>query len=558
METLEQNEVLYRTLFNNKHSIMLLIDPESGDIVDANPAACSFYGYMKEELIKKKVTDINTESKEDIYKGLKLAVNEESQLFNFKHRLASGEIRDVELYVGNLKRGENSLLLVIVYDITEKIMDKEHIQRLINYDFLTELPSRNMFNKQLISLLDSSKKSNQKLAIMFLDLDGFKYINDTFGHSVGDEMLKSVARRLKDLLNIKSDIFLSRFGGDEFTLLLPNIYDKLEIEQITQSILNSFQTPFDIHGYELSTSVSIGVGVYPVDGDDAETLLKYADIAMHVAKNKGKNTVQFYNCCNKENFSRRLQVEHFLRSALEKEEFTLNYQPLVSVLNKQVVTIEALLRWQNSHIGMVSPMEFIPLAEETGLIIPIGRWVLYQACLQNKSWQDKGFPPMRVAVNISVRQLQHENFVEMVQEILQETELEPQYLELEITESIALENLESNMKVINRLKQSGIKISLDDFGTGYSSLSYLKMIPLDTLKIDKSFVRDITTDSANEAIASAIITMAHNLKLNVTAEGVETQEQLTFLESQKCDHLQGYLFSKPLSADDLEKFIAKI
>jgi len=382
---------------------------------------------------------------------------------------------------------------------------------------------------------------------MFLDLDRFKIINDTLGHPMGDRLLKGVAQRLRSCLREGDTV--ARLGGDEFMVVLPAIAHAEDAARVGQRILDALSVPFNFEGHELHIGVSIGIALYPNDGKSAEALLKNADIAMYRAKEQGRNNYQFYTPALNDMAFERLTLENSLRRALERREFVVHYQPQVSLNTGQIVGMEALVRWRHPELGLVAPMKFIPVAEETGLIVPIGEWVLQMACAQNKAWQEAGFPPLRVTVNLSARFFRRKDLMETVARILKETGLDPDYLELELTEGTTMENAEATIRTLHELKEMGVHLSIDDFGTGYSSLSYLKRFPLATLKIDRLFVQDITTSSDGAVITLAIIAMAHSLGLKVIAEGVETEEQLAFLRAHRCDEMQGYLFSRPIPAE---------
>lgn len=450
-------------------------------------------------------------------------------------------------------RGEVIGAIETLEDITGRRKAEQTLQHQAYHDALTGLPNRMLLNDRLTLTLAHAHRSQQMVALLFLDLDRFKKINDTLGHNVGDRLLQAVAKRLTAL--VREGDTVARMEGDEFILLLPGIARAEDVARIARRILEAFKHPWMLDGQELHITASIGIALYPGDGEDAETLLKNAGIAMYRAKKQGRNNYQLYNQIMNVRTTKRLALGNSLRHALEREEFVVYYQPQVNISTGEITGVEALVRWQHPDLGLLSPAEFIPLAEETGLIIPIGEWVLRTACAQNKAWQDAGYRPVTVTVNISARQFQQQNLVETVGRVLKETGLDPHYLVLEITESAAMQNADLTIATLRSLKEIGIHISIDDFGTGYSSLSYLKYFPLDTLKIDGSFVQDLTTDPNNAAIVTAIITMAHSLKLKVIAEGVETQEQFTFLKQQKCDGIQGYLFSEPLPAGAFEKML---
>ncbi len=443
--------------------------------------------------------------------------------------------------------GRAVYLFGTIQDVTEHRQVQERLRYLAYYDSLTGLPNRQQVNDSLYRAMLEAESRERLVAVMFLDLDRFKNINDTLGHDVGDALLKEVAVRLKASLRPGDSI--SRLGGDEFILILGNIAHINDVTRVAQKILDQFIPPFRIAGRDLFISPSIGITLYPFDDNNPENLLRNADIAMYRAKELGRNNFQFYTPELNARAARRLELETGLRRALEKEEFILHYQPLVNMQTGKITGMEALLRWQHPEFGLIPPMDFIPLAEETGLIVPVGEWVLRTACAQIKTWHGTGFPAMHVAVNLSSVQLQQKNFAETVKRALRETGLEPQYLDLELTESLLMHDMEAVEKILKELKALGVLFSLDDFGTGYSSLSYLKRFPIDFLKIDRSFVNDINQDRYGAGIVRAIIVMAHTLGIKVIAEGVETAEQLEFLRAQGCDITQGYFCSEPLATE---------
>ncbi|MBD1829792.1 EAL domain-containing protein [Microcoleus vaginatus GB1-A2] len=420
------------------------------------------------------------------------------------------------------------------------------IRHQASHDPLTGLPNRLLFNERLSLALASAHQNAEMLAVIFLDLDRFKNVNDTLGHPVGDLLLQSVSRRLTNCLRVGDSI--ARWGGDEFTVLLYNINSPDEATKICQQIIQTLSTPFDFEGLELYTKASLGIALAPYDGEDAETLLKNADAAMYKAKQKGRNNYQFYTRAIGSKVSEDLNLENYLYKALKKSEFVLHYQPQLNLTTGQIVGLEALIRWQHPERGLIPPDRFIPLAEETGLICQMDEWVMRTACLQNRAWQLLGLPPMRIAVNLSARQFLQPHTVQTIAEILSETKLDPEYLEIEITESIAMTDVNLTVSVLQQLQEMGIKISLDDFGTGYSSLWSLKNFPLNSLKIDKSFVADLVNGSSGATIVKLAIALGQGLNLQVIAEGVETAEQLEFLQSHQCDMGQGYFFSKPIPA----------
>ena len=427
------------------------------------------------------------------------------------------------------------------------------MEHLAYHDALTGLPNRPLFIDRLIVALAQASRTEQKLAVFFLDLDRFKDINDSIGHTTGDALLKAVAERIRRC--VREGDTVARFGGDEFTLLIPRIDQVEDAAKIAQKILETLKIPFAIADHELFVTTSIGISVYPADGIDPETLVRNADTAMYRAKDQGRDNYQLYAPAMNARALERLALENMLRKALSHRELVLFYQPVADMRTKAIVGVEALIRWNHPERGLVSPAHFISVAESSGLIIPIGDWVLRTACRQTKYWQKRVNPHLTVAVNLSARQFQQANLAEEIAEVLEETGLEPKYLELEITESNAMQNAENTMYTLRELKALGVRIAMDDFGTGYSSLSYLKRFPIDTLKLDQSFVREIATDASDAAIATAVIAMAHSLDLKVIGEGVETTEQFAFLQQQRCDYIQGYLFSPPQSAENLEAYL---
>jgi diguanylate cyclase (GGDEF)-like protein len=414
------------------------------------------------------------------------------------------------------------------------------------HDLLTGLPNRMLFNDRLPLALANASRTESVLAVIFLDLDRFKTINDTLGHAIGDQLLQGVALRLAHCLREGDTI--ARWGGDEFTLLLPQLGSAEDAAKAAQRLSEALKPAFHLESHELYISCSIGIALYPHDGDDDQTLLKHADAALYRVKEQGRNGYQLYTPAINSQASALLALESSLHHALERDEFVLYYQPQININSGAVTAMEALLRWQHPALGAIAPSTFIPLAEENGLIVPIGEWVLRTACEQNKVWQDAGLPPLRVGVNLSARQFQQSRLIETIAQLLAQTQLDPCYLELEITETIAMQNVDSTTSTLKQLQAMGIHISLDDFGTGYSSLGYLKHFPLNTIKIDQSFVQELPLDSHDAAIVNAVLALGRGLNLNVVAEGVETAAQLDYLQSHHCEEMQGYLFSHPMPA----------
>ena len=461
----------------------------------------------------------------------------------------NGSLRDYEARL--VVCGANEVL-AMVRDTSDRKRAAETIRYQAWHDLLTGLPNRDLYQERLSQVLAKSIPTKNRVAVMFLDLDRFKTINDTLGHAIGDGLLKQVGDRLTNCLREGDTI--ARWGGDEFTLLLPKIHSPQDVTGIAERILESLKPEFNLDGHQIHITASIGIALYPRDGQDPQTLLRNADAALFRAKEQ-RCTYQLYAPALNSQASELFALENSLHYGLERKEFILYYQPQVDINTKNIIGVEALVRWQHPQLGMVSPSRFIPLAEETGLIVPIGEWVLRTACQQAKTWQNAGLPAMRMGVNLSARQFQEPNLVEMVAQVLDQTGLRSEYLELEITETIAMRDVQLAKEVLGRLKEMGVQLSMDDFGTGYSSLNYLKTFPLHTLKLDRAFVRELTVDQHDLAIATAVITLGRGLELRVVAEGVETLEQLEVLRNLHCQEMQGYLFSPPLPVEKVTKLL---
>ena len=441
----------------------------------------------------------------------------------------------------------------VASDISERKLQDAKISHLANHDSLTGLPNRNLLNDRITQALSQSGRTNRSVALLFLDLDGFKFINDSYGHTLGDTLLKDVADRLA--CAVRAGDTVARLGGDEFVVMLWDIITEQDAADIAGKILESLAVPLKIEGRDLHVTASIGISVYPKDGKSYETLLQHADIAMYSAKQRGRNCLQFYAPEMSAQTDERMELETAMRQALVSGQFELFYQPQMSLKNKRITSLEALIRWQHPKIGAITPSRFIPLAEETGIILPIGQWALRTACKQLKHWHDAGYTDLSVAVNISARQFQQDNIPKLIRQILGETGLRPEGLHLELTEGVILQNSDVVVETLRELKAMGIVMALDDFGTGYSSLSYLKRFPIDIIKIDQSFTMDLTRSADAASIALAIIAMAHSLNLKTVAEGVETQAQMDFLKSNGCDAIQGHFFSRALSVDDMTQLL---
>ena len=438
-------------------------------------------------------------------------------------------------------------------DITPRKQAEERIQYLASHDSLTGLPNRVMFGELLNHVLALSQRHERRFAVLFVDLDRFKFINDSLGHEAGDELLREVSRRLKSTL--RSGDIVARLGGDEFVLVLQDLPGSEQAGGVARKLLSAVIRPIEINGQECRVTASIGISMYPDDAQDEASLMTHADIAMYHAKEEGKNNFQFYDGRLETMSLERLTLETRLRRAIERQELSLHYQPKLDLATNRIAGVEALLRWTSAELGAVSPAKFIPVAEETGLILAIGKWVLRSACAQCVQWQRAGLPPVRVAVNLSPRQLDDPELVAAVRDVLAGTGLAPDLLELEVTESSVMHHVERALEVLGALKAMGVRLAIDDFGTGYSSLAQLKRFPIDTLKVDRSFIRELPRDAEDRAIAEAIIAMGKTLSLTVVAEGVETLEQQEFLRARACDQMQGFYFSKPMAAADVEALL---
>lgn len=548
-----KSEHMYRQMFETNRAIKLIIDPADGSVHEANAAAVDFYGYPKEELCALKITDINTLSHLEVMREMALAEKEERLFFNFRHRLKSGEIRYVEVNSGPVNYGGKNLLYSIINDVTERKKAESIVTYQAHYDSLTNLPNRFLSLDRLSQLLTDTKRNNERIAVIFLDLDDFKKINDSLGHESGDALLIDASRRLVNTL--RSSDTIGRLGGDEFIILLGGLKKGSDATQTAENLLEQFRKPFSINGHELALTASMGIAIYPEDGTNSSTLLRHSDIAMYKAKEIGRNTYSFYKESMNWDISRRLSLEDQMHGALESNEFTVNFQPQVDVKTGRVIGAEALLRWSNAKLGQVSPVDFIPIAEQTGLIIPIGEFVITTALDMLSKIHGKGFSHFRMAVNLSPRQFRDPNLVSFITSSMANVGIDAQFLELEITEGLLLTGHLFVNSALKKINNAGITLSMDDFGTGYSSLSYLRQYPFDILKIDRSFISGIAENSEDLELVIATIAMAHALGLKIVAEGVENQSQLQILDQLNCNYAQGYLFAKPMSEVDFFTFL---
>jgi diguanylate cyclase (GGDEF)-like protein/PAS domain S-box-containing protein len=483
--------------------------------------------------------------------------------------LGGEEVKDVEVLTHDCKGAPHTLLVdgqqikgyndenlgaVIVFsDISKRKIDEQELRFRATHDTLTGLPNRTLLLDRLNFAINSANRRNCKVAIIFIDLDNFKFINDALGHSVGDALLKMVATRFANLMRTTDT--LARIGGDEFVIVLPDLDNTDEIPALLSRILQGISKPYIIEKHTLNITCSIGFSLYPDHGADVDTLLKNADNAMYQAKDSGKNTFQHYSKSMQTRVRKRLEIENGLREALHNEQFILEYQPKLDIKKNQLAGIEALVRWEHPTKGIIEPNDFISIAEDTGLIVPLSKWVLKTACAQNKAWQDAGITPVCIAVNVSSRQFKDKNFLEILKSTLSETGLEAKYLELELTETTAMSNPEEFIKILTQFKKLGVITSIDDFGTGYSSLNYLRQFSVNALKIDQSFIKEMESKGDDVSIVKAIVSLGHSLNMKVLAEGVETNEQLKQLLENDCDQVQGFYVSRPLSAEEMGEFM---
>jgi len=553
---LQLSEQHFRAYFDRAMVGMVSTSPGK-EWLEVNDAMCEMLGYSREELME--MTWAELTHPDDLAANLiqydRIRYGEINE-YSIENRFVrkDGTIVHVRRSPRAVRKADGSLDYIVAWvdDITLRKRDEEHIQRLAHFDLLTGLPNRALFTDRISHALNMAQRSNSQLAVIFLDLDHFKNVNDNLGHRIGDALLIEIAKRLKSALREEDTV--SRLGGDEFILLLPgNNADGAA--HVAEKLLETVAQLCRIEQHELVVTPSIGIAMYPNDGEDFETLSQCADVAMYRAKHDGRNNYKFFTSEMQTHSARTLQLESALRHALVRGELSLNFQPQISMQDGRIIGVEALLRWQHPGLGMVSPAEFIPIAESSGQILQIGEWVLRTAVQQMKSWMDGGMAPMIIAVNLSAVQFRHPNLPEMVTQILDSVKLPAQYLELELTEGVAMHDPLGAIAMMDNLHERGIRMSIDDFGTGYSSLSYLKRFKVYKLKIDQSFVRDITDDPEDKAIVSAIISLASSLGLQTIAEGVETEGQLAYLREQGCNEVQGYYFSKPLSAEQFEAFM---
>ena len=553
-EEVRQSEEKYRIIAENTSDIISMID-RNGDFLYLSPAHKSVWAHdVPDEEIRNMLDWIADEDRDNF-------------LYAIEHTFSSRKEYMVECRL-NTKRDKPiwtetklnpiidehdnvTCLIQVTRDITERKQSEELIHYLAYHDALTELPNRRMYVQHLGKEIMQAKRFQSNMAVLFLDLDRFKDVNDSFGHDVGDLLLIEAAKRLQSC--VKPGDMVGRLGGDEFTVLISNLTGREEAAAVAEQIMQAMQQPFYLNGQAFNISSSIGISLFPHDGDNAEDLLKRADTALYTVKSRGRNGFDFFDPSMEAKSLERILMENELRKAIEQEHFQIYYQPKMDIKTGTLTGMEALVRWMHPELGIIPPNRFIPIAEESGMIIPLGEWILKEACKQNKRWHDQGYE-LKVSVNLSVRQIYQKDLLDMIKVTLEETQLEPEWLELEITESIFVKMDEATV-VLQQIREIGIQISIDDFGTGYSSFSYIKSLPVDTIKIDASFIRDVHHNQESQAIVKAIVTIADSLNMKVVAEGIELNDQVAALQENGCGHGQGYLFSRPLATADFEQFL---
>ena len=554
---LRQSEAHFRALVEQASDSFYVHDIE-GRFIDVNQRGCDSLGYTRRELLGMNITQIDASlSVDDLLELQPQLAARATVALESSYRRKDGSTFPVEIRLGLIEIDGRQHLLSLVRDVTDRKQLQDHVHHLAYHDSLTGLPNRAKFNGYLSHAIAQASRYRKGLAVLFIDLDRFKNVNDTLGHNAGDRLLQEMSRRLSSCLREGDrvarldgdDELVARLGGDEFVVLIEELADPAYAAHVARKILATLVREFALDGQRLHVTASIGISTFPEDGNDELSLMKNADIAMYRAKERGRNNYQFYSAQMNVHSFELLALESGLRRAIERDELMLQYQPKVSLRSGRIIGVEALLRWRHPELGLTLPEHFIPLAEENGLIVPIGNWVLRQACLQSRRWSAQGLAGLRIAVNLSARQFNDDNLLSDIAQILEETAMDPALLEFEITESVVMYNLDKTAQLLAGLKTMGTRVAIDDFGVGYSSLSHLKRFPIDILKIDRSFVCEIPGNAVDEAIAGAIVAMGNNLSIEVVAEGVETEEQRRFLQRHGCEQAQGYLFSEALGAE---------
>ena len=544
---LQENQERFESLFYNNPDAIFKFDLE-GNFIDVNPGCTELVGYSTEQLLEMSFTPIVVPEDLPIaFHHFQLAAQGISTRYEVNVMALDGQQRSLEVIAFPMKqRGEITGVYGIAKDVTEKIEHQKLMEDMVYFDPLTKLPNRKLFEDRLTQVLNLSKTNEHPVAVLFLDVDRFKFINDSLGHHAGDEFLKIVAQRLQG--QVRQTDTVGRFAGDEFAILLPEA-NEMEATSLARRFNAALAEPFNINGHSLSVSASIGIAFNSSLQESVDSLIKKADTAMYYTKKYGKNNYTVYNTDLDQESAFKLIVEKGLKSAIQNDEFTLHYQPIIDLKSGKTSSMEALIRWHHPELGFVPPDRFIPIAEESGYIVPIGDWVLRTACRQNKAWQTAGYGPFRISINVSTIQLQQPNFAQTAAAILAETGLDAKWVELEVTETLLMEDTKTMRNCLRNLKALGVSIAIDDFGTGYTSLSYLREFEFDRVKIDRSFIADINNDLNGKAITSTIITLAHKLNIGVVAEGIEDAAQLSFLKEERCDEGQGYFFCRPMPAE---------
>lgn len=544
-------EATYQAIFSSVNDGIIIYDVETLSVIEANQKACDIFGLAKDQLLHTKLQNFGTGeipyTQTEALTLFQKAIQGETPLFDWKLKNHHGNYLNLEVSLKHIMLGGKWCMLTVIRDISEREYAKEKIYRLANFDILTKLPNRTLFNDRLQIALAHAKRNGEQLAVLFLDLDRFKTINDSLGHQAGDNVLQEVAERLQ--LCIRDEDTACRMSADEFIIILTDIEKSSNITKIIARLTATLSMPFIVDDHELRITASIGISLYPHNGHTPEVLVKHAELAMYHGKENGRNNYQFFTESLNEVATERLSLENSLRLAIERNEFVLYYQPQIDIKTNKLIGVEALIRWNHPQNGLISPAKFIPVAEDTGLIIPIGEWVLREICQQHFKWLEFGLPPIQIAVNVSAIQFQEKYFLSTLQGILRSYNMNPAYLELELTEGILMRDADTATGELHSLKELGVKLSIDDFGTGYSSLQYLSQFPIDKLKIDQTFVRAMSTHASSLAIVESIVSLAEKLHIKVIAEGVENNEELEILQKCGCTEIQGYYFSKPLPAD---------
>ena len=551
---LKLSEGRYRSLFENAHDSIFIIDAETRAIIDANSVASRRLGYSHEELLNLSIDDLNT--KEEALANPKL-IEQIQQLgtltFERTHVRKDGSQMPVEVSTAYLEVEGRALLQSLVRDITERKMAEAKLKDLASHDSLTHLKNRAVFEDRLLHAIQIAKRKDETLAVLFIDLDNFKEINDAFGHKAGDQLLVKISERLKG--SVRESDTVGRFGGDEFVIVLEGIVSEDDVLLDTKKISENVAKSYKLEGAEVFVTASIGISLFPRDGQTPDQLIQNADRAMYLGKRTGKNSFEFFNTKMKTRALEKLEMSNRIRAAMQDGEFALHYQPQVDSKTGRVYSVEALIRWRQPNGSLEGPKHFLPIAEETGLILELGEWVLESACEQMVTWLNHGIAPDWVSVNVSDREMNRPDFVEMLEGVMHRTKIPPERLELELTENIIFSDMEKSQVTLGKVKDLGVRLAIDDFGTGYSTLQHLAHFPFDTLKIDRHYADHLMHSSKDAAIVSGIVMIAKNLGLNVVGEGIEQDKQLDFYESVDCHNIQGWLFSKELDGEGVEKLL---